>query len=214
MAVVKTSGGKVVATSGGRVSAGNCGIGAGGFQAGNTCASGGGQARAKAGGEEGPNGEWYPGGAFIATTEMPKAARFKRDQAAKGRKEIEPYKYEVPPAGELAIYSNLGPGVALQVSGKDAANWSVNEAYLRSHQKADDVVVSQAKGMLEKYRTGERYANANQFHQWATYDDVARMAVANMPVAGATLERMAKIRGTTTEDLQKSLGIKRYDPKG
>ena len=73
----------------------NCGTGAGGFKPGNTCAKGGtGQLRAKSGGEVGPNGEWYPGGAFIATTEMPKMARAKRDKAAKGRKEIEPYKYE------------------------------------------------------------------------------------------------------------------------
>jgi len=32
-----------------------------------------GQARAVPGGERGPNGEWYKGGAFIATTDAPKA---------------------------------------------------------------------------------------------------------------------------------------------
>lgn len=34
----------------------------------------GGQKRAAAGGEYGPNGEWYKGGAWIATTEEPKGA--------------------------------------------------------------------------------------------------------------------------------------------
>lgn len=34
------------------------------------------QKRAKSGGEIGPNGEWYPGGAFIATTDHAKSVRF------------------------------------------------------------------------------------------------------------------------------------------
>lgn len=34
-----------------------------------------GQKRAKIGGEFGPNGEWYKGGAFIATTDAPKSAK-------------------------------------------------------------------------------------------------------------------------------------------
>lgn len=37
-----------------------------------------GQRRAVAGGEVGPNGEWYAGGTFIATTDRPKSAPLER----------------------------------------------------------------------------------------------------------------------------------------
>jgi hypothetical protein len=207
MAVVKTTSGSVVTTSGGRVSVGNCGTGAGGFKSGNTCAKG--QSRAKSGGEIGPNGEWYPGGAFIATTELSKMAKASRDKAASGRKEIEPYKYEVPPAGQLSIYGNLGPGVALQVNGsKDPANWSINEDYVRKN--GGDLGVEQARGMLDRYRKGDRFVPANDFYLMTNYDDIARMAVADIPISGDSLSRMAKIRGVTVEELQKQLGIKRF----
>jgi hypothetical protein len=168
MAVVKTTSGSVVTTSGGRVSVGNCGTGAGGFKSGNTCAKG--QSRAKSGGEIGPNGEWYPGGAFIG---------------------------------------NLGPGVALQVNGsKDPANWSINEDYVRKN--GGDLGVEQARGMLDRYRKGERFVPANDFYLMTNYDDIARMAVADIPISGDSLSRMAKIRGVTVEELQKQLGIKRF----
>lgn len=66
-----------------------------------------GQARARAGGEVGANGEWYEGGKFIATRDNAKRAAQAR--RAMGRKwEIEPFVWSTPPAPEArAIFGAL-----------------------------------------------------------------------------------------------------------
>lgn len=64
------------------------------------------QRRAAKGGEVGLNGETYPGGAFICTTEKPKCEKRK---ASTRKQNVEPYKWEIAPADDLhAIFSMVG----------------------------------------------------------------------------------------------------------
>jgi hypothetical protein len=127
-------------------------------------------------------------------------------------KEIEPYKYEVPAAGKIAIYAALMPGVGLSVNGtKDPAGWSINDDAIRNFGGSQEKI-DNAHAMLAKFRTGERFVDAAEFPNYIGYDDAARMAVAGMPIPGAALDGMAKVRGTTREELEKALGVRQYEP--
>lgn len=64
------------------------------------------QKRAKAGGEIGPNGQEYKGGAFIATTTSPKGQKDKK--ARTGRQEIAPGVWEVAPRSDLRSIFAIG----------------------------------------------------------------------------------------------------------
>lgn len=60
------------------------------------------QARAKAGGERGANGDWYEGGKFIATTDH---AKKHGSNKATGRREVECGVWEVPPEGKRSVFN-------------------------------------------------------------------------------------------------------------
>lgn len=57
--------------------------------------------------EVAPNGETYRGGAFIATTEMPKKIRQKLEQDAKGKVRTATG-FAVPEPGQMSIVDKLG----------------------------------------------------------------------------------------------------------
>ena len=59
------------------------------------------QKRAAKGGEIAPNGEFYKGGAFIATTDK---AKGKPQNRGSGRVEIAPYTWDQCPEGSFSIY--------------------------------------------------------------------------------------------------------------
>jgi hypothetical protein len=66
------------------------------------------QRRAKVGGEVGMNGEHYPGGTFLPRTTLGKMAKPAR-KAGSGKEEIEPYRWEVPPAeGLRSLFAAIG----------------------------------------------------------------------------------------------------------
>jgi len=71
--------------------------------------------QAKAGGEYGANGEWYPGGAFINTVpENPKGKAKSRRPV--GKSEIEPYVWALPPSeGAISIFRCIC-GIEIPVS--------------------------------------------------------------------------------------------------
>lgn len=62
--------------------------------------------RAKAGGEVGINKEFYPGGTFLPTTNLPKGER-PRYTSGSGRQLVAPGVHEVPPLGMRAIFASL-----------------------------------------------------------------------------------------------------------
>ena len=69
------------------------------------------QKRATRGGEFGPNGIWYNGGEFIATTELLPVSKNERDEdgAIRGTRkaEIGPYTWVIAPVGMVSLYSQL-----------------------------------------------------------------------------------------------------------
>lgn len=67
------------------------------------------QQRAKVGGEVGTNGEWYNGGEFLPSTQLPKTTKTAKRNGS-GKREIAPYKWEVAPVemdNPIALYSLL-----------------------------------------------------------------------------------------------------------
>lgn len=194
----------------------NCGAnaeGGGGFQSGNTCGDDEGdgpavdddgkpkQKRAQKGGEIGPNGEHYKGGAFIATTEMPKKLRDKRDKAAAQGVLVEPGKREMPEPGKISIWQAVGTFA-------NPRTMELNDqaiAYYR-HDRAE------VSGLIDRYKSGERYIDVADNPKWARFDDMARMAKAGKPIPGDALTQMAKWRGTDVDQLKTDLGVKKLNP--
>ncbi len=141
------------------------------------------QARAKAGGEIGPNGEPYPGGAFIATTDMPKKARANIEKWSKGKVQVDGYAWEVPEPGRMAILDKLG-GTAM-----DPKNGEVNYSYLEYQQQPPEYV-AMIEEIAEKWKSGERWIDVNDYPSLANYKDVARLVVAGKPIPGVILSEL------------------------
>lgn len=159
-----------------------------------------GQKRAAAGGEIGPNGEWYPGGAYIATTDMPKKVRDKRDRAAAGSVYTEPGVREVPEPGKLSIFAAVGDYF-------DYRTGSINEQAV-AYYNQDFATISELVG---KYQDGDRWVDVDDYPLQATFADMARMAKAGVPIPGESLEQMASFRGVGRDELESQLGVKKWD---
>lgn len=140
------------------------------------------QARAKKGGEVGANGEPYPAGAFIATTDMPKRVKDKLQQSAKGKVPVDGYKWEVPQPGKLAILDKIG-GTIL-----NPKNGEVNYGYLE-YIKATTEEVAMYEEVAKKWIDGERWIDANDYPSMVGYKDIARLYVAGKPIPGAALAK-------------------------
>jgi len=124
------------------------------------------QRRAQKGGEVGANGEWYPGGKWIATTTRAKSYRPIRPT---GRQLIEPGVWAEPPtATSVALLGQLGVGAwTVLVNGQARVNVGV-----RFHSgepvTGDSLLQPGIRGVLgvarfrlqdlvDRYNTGERW---------------------------------------------------------
>lgn len=160
-----------------------------------------GQKRARKGGEYGPNGEWYKGGAYIATTDMPKKAKDKRNKAAARSVFVEPGKREVPEPGQLPIFSALDPMFNFR-------DGTLNEQAM-AHYGWDSKRVERAEDLAKKYMDGERWVEVNDYPEFTTFGDLARMAKGEMPIPGEALKQMAIFRGVDQKELEEQLGVKK-----
>tara|TARA_R110000782_G_scaffold12895_4_gene38151 strand:+ start:19158 stop:19511 length:354 start_codon:yes stop_codon:yes gene_type:complete len=107
-------------------------------------------ARAKKGGEIGANGEFYKGGAFIATTDHAKGAPRKARKARK--QEVAPYVWEVAPEDGLkSLFGALG-GVEEFNEGKFTFNERLSASYYGSPEQ-----VAQRKDRIAAFNNGERW---------------------------------------------------------
>lgn len=106
------------------------------------------QQRAQKGGQVGANGEWYEGGKFIATTDHAKSKR--AAVRATGRQQIEPGKFEVPPAGMRSIYQRWS---GLWVHGENGVK--LNPGARAEYFGADQL--AEAAEAATKYNNGERW---------------------------------------------------------
>ena len=151
------------------------------------------QKRAKAGGEYGPNGEWYSGGAFIATTDMPKKVKEKISRASRGAEQVEPgygaNKRQDIPAGKLPIVARI-MGTFIGPDG------SVNETYIERNG-FDKETADQVREAAKRYRNGERLLDVTEFPLLANFTDAARLIDSELPVPGDLLSKMPEdVRAT------------------
>lgn len=118
------------------------------------------QKRAKVGGEAGPNGEFYKGGAFIATTQKPKAKPHKKAQF---KQQYEPYKWDVNPEGKRAIFPLVGTVIRF-----DHATGKM-EPFQPAFDAAKDGIpfgfsIETTRKLCDLYNSGERWADESLFY--------------------------------------------------
>lgn len=122
------------------------------------------QKRAAAGGEHGPNGEFYEGGKFIATTDHPKGD--KKSKKGTGRKEIEPYKWDHPP--EPGMHSIFGASRTFNAieNGKMIVNPSISDHTWNYYygQEPDGVEAAKARfqKLADRYNAGDRWLHPEE----------------------------------------------------
>ena len=146
------------------------------------------QKRANAGGEVGPNGEHYKGGAFIATTELPKAIKDKFKRAAgDGMETVRDLQgnatREKPPSPDMMSIMGTMLGTFINRKGE------VNAAYL-DYLQASPEKRKQVADLAEKFRAGENWAPINDYPDVALAKHIYRLADAGLPIAGSLLGRL------------------------
>lgn len=143
-------------------------------------------------GEYGPNDEFYQAGAWIASTDMPKKAKAKIKKAATGKREIEPFKWEVPPVGKAPIFRLGGAELDLR-EGKEG----VFRPY--AEQRHPPEVIKQLEKIAEQWKAGERYFDVLESPSLVYFDDIARMMQAEQPIPGVLIEKAKEFFGADFE---------------
>lgn len=139
------------------------------------------QNRAAAGGEVGPNGEWYPGGAFIATTDMPKQQQRTIQAAASKTAKRGPNDNAVPEVGQTFVYDRLGPGVYTTMRNGKA------ELYESAIEAAEELRDRYQK-LVDIWNGGQRTIDLTKYPQYATRNDIARYVANKQPIPGTLLD--------------------------
>jgi len=110
------------------------------------------QKRAMAGGETAINGEFYHGGEFLPTTQLPSQSKGAKKIAAPRKQNVEGYKWEIAPvAGLIAIYPQLS---GVQKYDRNTNTFSPFMPYY-SNLSAD--AQARADELMSKYNAGERW---------------------------------------------------------
>lgn len=111
------------------------------------------QARAAKGGVVAKNGEYYEGGKFLPSTELPKSAPKKR--TGTGKQEVAPYVWEVPAEeGARSLYRQFAGVFGVVRNGV---------AELRTDDRLTDTLVyyrttlAGARKMIDDYNAGIRW---------------------------------------------------------
>lgn len=154
-----------------------------------------GQKRAKKGGETGPNGEWYPPGAFIAIKDLPKRTKDWISRLPLER----PVVIELSSRSSAAKVTQRQVGlVSLAAAISEVFTYGevVNEVYigyLRSRgggEFADKLLT-----WVDLYKSGERLVSIYEHPDLAMVEDLVLLAQAGMPMPLGALERKApKVR--------------------
>jgi len=147
------------------------------------------QKRAAAGGEFGPNGEHYKGGAFIATTDMPKTIKHKIKQSAGDGTETvyDPNTgkttQETPPEpGLMSIYGAM-VGVWMDKNGY------VNHGYL-DYINADVGLRKKIVELAQMFKDGTKWVPINDYPEIAKGKHIYRLADAGLPINASLIHRM------------------------
>lgn len=108
--------------------------------------------RAKIGGETGKNGDFYAGGTFLPSTELPKNAPKSRKPAAPRRQQVTRYEWlETPNADARSIYS-LIVGTLAQERGDIVSRFEPGIAHYGETVRGETV-----DSLIARYNNGERW---------------------------------------------------------
>ncbi|CAN7586646.1 hypothetical protein [Acidovorax delafieldii] len=154
-----------------------------------------GQKRAKKGGETGPNGEWYPPGAFIATKDLPKRTRDWLSRLPLER----PVVIELPSRTSAAKVAQREIGlvsIATAISEVFTYGEVINEVYigyLRSRGGGE--FADQLLSWVDLYKSGARLVSIYEHPDLATVEDLVLLAKAGRSMPPGALEKKApKVR--------------------
>lgn len=126
--------------------------------------------QAKAGGEIGANGEAYKGGQFIA--EHPDTEKGRKRPTSRGKKQIAPYVWELPPSPAhfplMDLAWGIGSkwvefGVTIQWDDEEAQRiaWNMWRSSLDAkHDMAQGFIVDRLE-MIARYNRGERWLDTS-----------------------------------------------------
>lgn len=166
----------------------NCGTGAGGFQEGNTC----GQRRAKKGGQVGMNGEFYAGGQFLPSTDMPKKVRADMERIASGKSKVDEGVYETLAPGEFAPYEMIG--TFLEKAGLDGDGSLLvrasNDTALAYMGVDTQEKMGQLQSIINRFNAGERKLQIFDYPSFPSAKDIIRALNANLPIPESMLPRL------------------------
>lgn len=166
----------------------NCGTGAGGFQEGNTC----GQRRAKKGGQVGMNGEFYAGGQFLPSTDMPKKVRADMARIASGKSKVDEGVYETLTPGEFAPYEMIG--TFLEKAGRDSDGRlqvrASNDTALAYMGVDTQEKMGQLQSIINRFNAGERKLQIFDYPSFPSAKDIIRALNANLPIPESMLPRL------------------------
>lgn len=143
------------------------------------------QKRAASGGEYGPNGEWYKGGAFIATTDLPKKTKEWIKRANKGGQAIIDFG-NVKADKRVGEFPIIRP-IANLITREGNLNTRYAEYLLE--QGAKQEYVDRLRELVDKFKQGERFAKVTEYPDFADSEDLVRMLVNGQPIPGAALSK-------------------------
>jgi len=135
------------------------------------------QKRARSGGEYGPNGEWYNGGAFIATKDLPKRMRewVKKTSVT----ELVTVELSTRTSPGIRVAPRLDEFPIACIVTNVLVYGEINVAHLNywrgqgEHEYADTLLE-----LANKYLAGERWLRLSDYPRLARMDDILRLILA------------------------------------
>lgn len=151
--------------------------------------------RARAGGEVGKNQDFYKGGQFLPSTEMPKREREKINRAASGKERIDvgygsdkfaiPEVYKAPLVRDYSVFMN-----------------DKHLGYLEREGAAPEYIEKQREAR-RMWEAGDRFVDVREKPEFARFQDVARMFKAGLPIPDQVVKALEASGNANIETIKK-----------
>ncbi len=151
--------------------------------------------RARAGGEVGKNQDFYKGGQFLPSTEMPKREREKINRAASGKERIDvgygsdkfaiPEVYKAPLVRDYSVFMN-----------------DEHLGYLEREGAAPEYIEKQREAR-RMWEAGDRFVDVREKPEFARFQDVARMFKAGLPIPDQVVKALEASGNANIETIKK-----------
>jgi hypothetical protein len=151
--------------------------------------------RARAGGEVGKNQDFYKGGQFLPSTEMPKREREKINRAASGKERIDvgygsdkfaiPEVYKAPLVRDYSVFMN-----------------DEHLGYLEREGAAPEYIEKQREAR-RMWESGDRFVDVREKPEFAKFQDVARIFKAGLPIPDQVVKALEASGNANIETIKK-----------